>query len=359
MQGRARIVRGRPARSASLAYNCGRVAIVIIQGKTKFIAAPFSSELELETVVQGNAELIFGPDSIYLPKSVIRTSDGAGTIPDGFVVDIRARRWFIVEVELAVHSVWNHIAPQIAKQIIAASQPASRRLLTELVVNRVKENTAFREKFEDFGVREIDIRQFLADLFEGNPIVGIPIDEVGSDLREWAQTLKAEVRLWVVRKLVEFGNPSNVIYEIPEEYRPVLDTSSDADDSAQGYRYYDVTLSNLIESQLLAPGQSLFMGYKPRGGERKEYKAVVSTNGSLGVLGRTFSAPSYAALACIQDAGSDRETVNGWISWKDLEGHTLSDLREQFLQRSKQSQQTEPMLSSSLPPEVGIHPLPK
>jgi hypothetical protein len=211
-------------------------------------------------------------------------------------------------------------------------------LLTELVVNRVKENTIFREKFEDLGVSEIDIRQSLAEIFEGDPIVGIPIDEVGSDLREWAQTLKAEVRLWVVRKLVEFGNPSNVTYEIPEEYRPVLDASSDADDSTQGYRYYDVTLANLIERHLLAPGQSLFMSYKPRGGERKEYEAVVSTDGSLEVLDRTFSAPSYAALACIRDAGSDREMVNGWISWNDLEGHTLSELREQFLQRSKHSQ---------------------
>lgn len=55
--------------------------------------------------------------------------------------------------------------------------------------------------------------------------MGIPIDQVGGDLREWAHTLKTEVKLWVIRKLVEFGNPENVIYEIPEEYRPVLDTS--------------------------------------------------------------------------------------------------------------------------------------
>jgi len=181
------------------------------------------------------------------------------SIPDGFVVDIAARRWFIVEAELASHSVWNHIAPQIAKQIIAASQPTSRRLFTELVVSRVKENASFREKFEDLEISEIDIRQFLADIFESNPIVGIPIDDVGSDLREWAQTLRSELRLWVIRKLVEFGNPSNVIYEIPEEYRPVLDTSPDSDQSAEGYRYYDVTLTNLIESHLLDAGQSLFM----------------------------------------------------------------------------------------------------
>jgi len=50
-----------------------------------------------------------------------------------------------------------------------------------------------------------------------------------------------------------------------------------------------------------------------------------------------FSAPSYAALACIQSAGSSRETVNGWTSWKDPGGHTLAELREQFLRLKKQS----------------------
>jgi hypothetical protein len=80
--------------------------------------------------------------SLYLPKSLIRTSDGFGIIADGFVVDLASPSWFVVEAELSAHSVWNHIAPQIAKQIIAASQPASRRMLTELMINRVKENTA-------------------------------------------------------------------------------------------------------------------------------------------------------------------------------------------------------------------------
>lgn len=308
---------------------------MLIQGKTKFITAPFSSERELEGVVQENAEFIFGPDSIYLPKSLIRTSDGAGTVPDGFVVDIAAQRWFVIEAELAVHSVWNHIAPQVAKQIIAASQPASRRLLTELVVNRVKENPAYRERFDDAGVREIDIRQFVADIFEKKPIIGIPIDDVGSDLREWAQTLKNEVRLWVVRKLVEFGNPSNVIYEIPEEYRPVFDSSPDSDGEPEAFKYFDVSVADLVEHHLLIPDQVLTLLYKPRGGERKQFEALVSAEGSLRTLGREFAAPSYAALACIKNAGSDRETVNGWTVWKDEKGRTLSELRDQFLKQKR------------------------
>jgi hypothetical protein len=268
-----------------------------------------------------------------LPRSLIRTPDGYGTIPDGFVVDIAARRWFIVEAELAVHSVWNHIAPQIAKQIIPASQPGNRRILTDLVVDRVRESETFKGKFEDFGVSEIDIRQFLEDIFISNPIVGIPIDEVGSDLKEWAQTLKAEVKLWLVRKLVEFGNANNVIYEVPGEYRPVLDTSPDSDESAQNYRDYNVSVVDLIHDQMLIPGQPLFMSYKPRGGDKRQYEAIVMSDGALQSLGRTFSAPSYAALACIQNAGIDRETVNGWRSWRDADGRTLSELRDRYLER--------------------------
>ncbi len=308
---------------------------MIIYGKARFIVAPFSSEQELESVVQANAELIFGPDSIYLPKSLIRTSDGAGTVPDGFVIDIAARRWFIVEAELAAHSVWSHIAPQVAKQMIAASQPASRRALIEVVVNRVKENPVFRDRFDDFDIHEIDIRQFLADIFDGNPIVGIPIDAVGNDLREWAQTLKVEVRLWVVRKLVEFGNSSNVIYEIPEEYKPVLDTSPESLEVAQGLRYYDVTVADLIEDHLLDAGSTLQLTYGPRGREKRQYQASVLPDGSMEVLGKRFSAPSYAALACLQDAGSNRETVNGWTTWRNSMGETLAELRTQFLARKR------------------------
>lgn len=291
-------------------------------------------------MLQSNAEFIFGPDSIYLPKSLIHTSEKAGTVPDGFVVDIAARRWFVIEAELAIHSVWSHIAPQVAKQIIAASQPATRRMLAEVIVSRVtrvKENSAFREKFDNLAVDAIDIRQFVADILEQKPVIGIPIDDAGPDLREWAQTLKNEVRLWIVRKLVEFGNPSNVIYEIPEEYRPVFDSSPESDEPTQGYKSYDVSIADLIQGHLLTSGQTLTMTYKLKGGERKQYEAAVLPDGSLKTLNQEFSAPSYAALACIQAAGSSRETVNGWISWKDEAGQTLADLREKFLEQKKSS----------------------
>ena len=77
------------------------------------------------------------------------------------------------------------------------------------------------------------------------------------------------------------------------------------------------------------------MIYKPRGGDRKTYKALIDKDGSITVIGKKFSSPSYAAIFCIQNAGSDRKTVNGWTSWKVSNGKFLSDLRTEFLDKKE------------------------
>ncbi|MBW1715418.1 MAG: hypothetical protein JRJ77_06245 [Deltaproteobacteria bacterium] len=53
------------------------------------------------------------------------------------------------------------------------------------------------------------------------------------------------------------------------------------------------------------------------------------------VLGKKFKSPSYAALLGIQDAGSDRKTVNGWTSWKNRNGKLLADLRSEYLKQKE------------------------
>jgi len=182
------------------------------------------------------------------------------------------------------------------------------------------------------GIDEIDIRQVLTEIIESPPIVGIPIDHVSSDLREWAQTLRNEVKLWIVRKLVDLRNPDEILYEIPDEFRPVFDTA-DPTPERNGIMFYDVSISDLIEARLVAPQSKLTMSYKPRGGEKKIFEATVIDDGDLLVGERSFSAPSYAALHCIQQAGSDRNTVNGWTSWKTLDGKWLADLRTEYLEK--------------------------
>ena len=61
---------------------------MIIHSDKKFIEAEFDNEQEIENVVIENAEYFFGASSIFLPKKLIRTRDGFGTIPDGFAIDL-------------------------------------------------------------------------------------------------------------------------------------------------------------------------------------------------------------------------------------------------------------------------------
>jgi len=114
------------------------------------------SEEELERVLVDNYEHIFGPSAIYLPKALITTPGGYGTIPDGFAFDLSKKQWFIVEAELAKHDLWNHIAPQVAKQITAASKPESKRYLVERVVSLFREDQAVQDKFEEEGIELIE-----------------------------------------------------------------------------------------------------------------------------------------------------------------------------------------------------------
>ena len=308
---------------------------MLISSNARFVQAPFESEAELENVVVQNYEYIFGPSSIYLPKGKISTPDGAATIPDGFAFDVANKQWFIVEAELAKHSVWTHIAPQVAKQITAALKPESKRYLIERIIALFRDDEAIRRKFEEEDIEQIDIRKVLDEILATQPLLGMPIDAVSADLREWASTsVKLETKLWIVRKHIDLENPENVIYELPEEYRPAFDSHEEEEvANAGGIKFYDVTVQDLLQSGILKVGSKLLMAYKRKhtNDDRKTYEAVVQDDGSLRADNQSFSSPSYAAIYFINKAGSPRQTVNGWTAWRTESGKILAELREQFL----------------------------
>jgi hypothetical protein len=303
----------------------------------KFIKTPFDNENEIEQVVVDNYEFLFGPNSIYLPKTLIKTSDGSGTIPDGFAIDLGSRKWYLVEAELIHHSVWTHIAPQVSKQIIATQQTISKKRLEDLAVEQFQVDETTKEKFSDLGIKEIDIRKVLGEILEKEPTVGVPIDDLTNDLKDWARTLKYNVKLWVIKKYVEFNNSANVVYELPEEFKPDLDTEQEetSETTTGSITTYDVGLSDLLKAGLITENQKILMNYKPRNGQQKKYIGTILKDGSIDLLNKTFSSLSYAAWSAIQDAGSSRKTVNGWTAWKTESGLTMADIRDKYLSENK------------------------
>ncbi len=298
---------------------------MIISGDKKFIAAPFDNENEIEKVVLDYSEFIFGPETIMLPKSLIKSADGSGTIPDGYVIDFGSYCWFIVEAELGSHSVWGHIAPQVSKQVVAAIQPTSRRLIVDSAIDMIRDSKPLGNLIDGLGIQLIDVGRVLGEIIESPPIIAIPIDEASQDLEEWAQTLKNEVRLWTVRKLVDLEDANSIIYEIPDEYHPMLDIKESGEIRGKGL--YNISLLDLLDNKLLEAGMELSMEYAPRGGVRKTYTAKVTEDGYLSADGRRLSA-SNAALYFINQAGSLRKSVNGWTSWKTRDGRSLDGLRD-------------------------------
>jgi hypothetical protein len=315
---------------------------MLILNDKKFIKSPFESENELEKVVIDNYEYLFGPDSFYLPKTKIKTGEGVGTIPDGFAIDLGQRKWYIVEAELGHHDVWNHIAKQVSKQIVASLQILTKRNLEDISVDLYNQDDYLKEKFTNLSISSVDVRKVIRDILETDPIIGIPIDHIPSDLKDWARQQRHNVKLWIVSKFVEFNNQTNVIYEFPEEFKPVIDTEEESQPATANPEIarYDVELIDLLNAGIIQANDRLTMTYKPRNGEQRTYEAIVLADGSLEVLGQSFSSPSYAALAGIHNAGSDRQTVNGWTSWKNLQGRTLAELREQLLNTTSREDST-------------------
>ena len=230
---------------------------MLISGKSKFVKSPFTSEDELKKMVIENADYFFAPSSFCLSRELISDKDGFEVFTDGFAVDIANRQWFIVNAALAKHNVWSHIVPQVVKQLVAAGQSTTKQLIIELVIQQISEDKNIMKKFndegygkEDEGVFLNEIRGVLGEVFGKSPIIGMPIDSISNDLRDWAETLKTKVKMSVVRKYVESGNSENIIYEIPEEDQTGQETTEGGNGHSKNTESAKITKESLNSREI-------------------------------------------------------------------------------------------------------------
>lgn len=230
---------------------------MLISGKSKFVKSPFTSEDELKKMVIENADYFFAPSSFCLSRELISDKDGFEVFTDGFAVDIANRQWFIVNAALAKHNVWSHIVPQVVKQLVAAGQSTTKQLIIELIIQQISEDKNIMKKFndegygkEDEGVFLNEIRGVLGEVFGKSPIIGMPIDSISNDLRDWAETLKTKVKMSVVRKYVESGNSENIIYEIPEEDQTGQETAEGGNGHSKNTESAKITKESLNSREI-------------------------------------------------------------------------------------------------------------
>lgn len=144
-----------------------------------------SREDELEEFVEKNAKLIFGEKSCYFSiKQKLTNLSGIGSIPDGYVIRLeKPYGWFIVEVELSSHPIFNHIVPQLNKFVQALKQPANRRNLVETFYNQIKEDIEL-EAFVKKQIGSGELFRFLTNTIDKSPILSVIIDSKTEELEE-------------------------------------------------------------------------------------------------------------------------------------------------------------------------------
>ena len=99
---------------------------------------------EFETIIETRASLLF-PELHLVPFKVPVESEHGRKIPDLALIDRRYRRWWVVEIEMAHHSLNGHVLPQVevfvqgtygpdhAQYMVSQSTALSLPALTDMI----------------------------------------------------------------------------------------------------------------------------------------------------------------------------------------------------------------------------------
>jgi len=175
----------------------------------------FDSEKELQDWVEENFKSFFG-DVIFIPGNFfISTKKAKGAKPDGFILDLHNQSWTIIETELLHHGVWDHIAEQIIRFVVAAKSEKTKRKIRDNFFNAIETNGQIEQISEKLGTSSHLLLRKIESIIENQtPEIAIFIDNVNDDLEEMASALNATVKIFRIRKYrtngsVEYLPPDN------------------------------------------------------------------------------------------------------------------------------------------------------
>ena len=158
---------------------------MLIVDNVQYTLYSTSNEDELETFIEKQAERIFGRDSLYFSvKTKLKSLGGVGSIPDAYAITLtKPQNWYLVEVELSSHSIFNHIVPQLNKFVQGLNDPSSRRNIVEALYNEIKKDPVLEASVRK-NIGSGEIFRFLSSTIDKPPILVVIIDEKTRELEE-------------------------------------------------------------------------------------------------------------------------------------------------------------------------------
>ena len=107
--------------------------IILIDGIKYKIWKPKDEVRDFEPLIIEHIKDIFGDSCEYFPKQKMTTLANNRSIPDGFVVDFKNRRWYIVELKLLCDDAIRRIRDQIDDYKTAIQNIESRRQIYKAI----------------------------------------------------------------------------------------------------------------------------------------------------------------------------------------------------------------------------------
>ncbi|MBN1181817.1 MAG: hypothetical protein JXB49_05980, partial [Bacteroidales bacterium] len=169
--------------------------LILIDG-VKYLLKNPNSEDDLEKIVEKNSKHIFGEDSFYFNfKRKVRSRSGIGSVPDGYLITFNnTPEWYILEIELASHPLYDHIIPQLTKFNRAIEEISTKKTLIDMFYNEIKADLVLESTIKN-KIGSGEIFKFISDLISVKPKIIIVINERTSELDEVTRDLRGDIKI--------------------------------------------------------------------------------------------------------------------------------------------------------------------
>lgn len=197
----------------------------ILTNDGKYEPYEYKNEDELEKIVIEHAKEIFGENCLFFPKKLIQNKFNTKTIPDGFLVDVKNKKFYIVEVERNEHDFYGHIHPQISKFRSSFKEEKTKREITEFIYAELNDEN--KEKIKNFA-KNNDSYKFLHDIVFDSYGIIIVIDHKDEQIEEELKDSFDNVKI-IELKTYKKINSTSLDGHI-HAFSPFYDSSSPVED---------------------------------------------------------------------------------------------------------------------------------
>ena len=157
--------------------------MILIDGVKYRLWKPEKEEM-LEEIVREHSREIWGDNSVYFTKKRLQTEAGITSIPDGYVAVFETPPcWYIVEIELSSHRLYDHIIPQISKFAVGITKAESQKVIVELIDEEIASDDVLKAWVKS-NVAPLEVYKFLTGVIAKPPRLAIVIDEKTKELDE-------------------------------------------------------------------------------------------------------------------------------------------------------------------------------